>query len=90
VTHPASGFANPVFDNTSNVGTFANNGTVYPLNLGTISQGSGAFVFDLGVLNDGRAGRRLLWQGPDRHRWPRRCGGVGQLWRVGQRGADTE
>ena len=45
-------FANPVFDNLSNVGTFANSGTVATLNLGTISQGSGTFVFDLGVLND--------------------------------------
>ena len=44
--------ANPVFDDVSNAGTFANSGTGYTLNLGTISQGSGAFVFDLGVLND--------------------------------------
>ncbi len=45
-------YANPVFDDVSNIGTFTNSGTVYALNLGTISQGSGSLVFDLGVLND--------------------------------------
>jgi hypothetical protein len=52
VTITVENFANPVFENVSGIGTFAQNGTAYSLNLGTIAQGSGPFSVDLGVLND--------------------------------------
>jgi hypothetical protein len=52
VTIMVDNYANPVFENVSDIGTFAQNGTAYSLNLGTIDQGSAPFVVDLGVLND--------------------------------------
>ncbi len=52
VTITVDNFANPVFDSTSDIGTFAQNGTAYSLDLGAIQQNSAPFAVDLGVLND--------------------------------------
>ncbi len=45
-------YANPVLQEISGGGTFAQNGTDYTLNLGTIAGGSGSLVVNLGALND--------------------------------------
>ena len=52
VTIMVDNFANPVFEDESAVGTFAQNGTAYTLDLGTIQQDSAPLAVDLGVLND--------------------------------------
>jgi hypothetical protein len=44
-------YANPVFEDVSDTGTFTSGSTASTLNLGAIAQGSGAVTIDLGVLN---------------------------------------